>query len=96
MRRAVAKGKRSGDEEGVVEAYREEERVGSRSVWRPERVVSRGCGCEGGSVGNAIVDSRTAIGGSGELAGSGMRDCAVMTGETDGAVSKLYTSKLLR
>lgn len=69
-RRAVAKGRRCG-EEGVGEAWREEVDVGGRSVCRPERVVRRGWG--GGGL--------EAVGGSGErVAGGGSQAARSMVG----------------
>lgn len=67
-RRAAAKGRRWGDE-GVGEAWRAEEEVGRRKVWRPERVVVKGCGSGGGgSSAGMFVSSETAVGGAGEPA----------------------------
>lgn len=84
-RRAVAKGWRGGDE-GVGRAWREEESVGARWVWRPERVVTNACGCGGGG-GDGDGGGAASVGSVEEATESGLRGFHVTTGGTEAAAS---------
>lgn len=89
-RRAVAKGWSGGDA-GVGRAWREEESVGARWVWRPERVVTNACGSGGGDGGGAA-----SVGSDGEAAESGLRGFHVTTGGTEAAASMPGMSRFWR
>lgn len=68
--------------------------MGARRVWRPERVVIRGCG--GGSVVGVVVvgvGSEVGVGGAGGESGL---ICCVGETEAKAALSIWWISKLLR
>ena len=67
--------------------------MGARRVWRPVRVVVRGCGDDGGgSVGGGVVAGSEIADGDAE---SGLTGLDRMGG-AEAALSMLWTSKLLR